>query len=155
MFDGRVTRSTYFWFNLVGAIPAAAAIVYDPSGIILWVYLLIYGIVHLSFAIRRLHDMDYSWLVVLLLFVPLANVVLYLILFFKDGTVGSNEYGVDPRGRRGRSNVPHVADFGPAPTTLSGPGPIDRLSALEKLGSLRERDLLTEAEYAAEKARLG
>lgn len=154
MFDGRVRRSTYFWLNVVGVIVGVSLALYDTSGLLTPIFLVVFGIVHISFAVRRLHDIGYSWLVVLLLFVPVANVVLWLILFFKGGTVGPNEYGPDPRGRRGRASV--VANFDAEPAAPKASGPIvDRLAALEKLGSMRERGLLSPEEYQSEKSRLG
>ena len=46
-----------------------------------------------SLIIRRLHDIDASGWLTLLLFVPLANIILPIFLFFKKGTEGSNQYG--------------------------------------------------------------
>lgn len=46
--------------------------------------------------IQRLHDFDASGWWSLLLLVPLANVVLYLVLLFMPGTQGSNRFGGRP-----------------------------------------------------------
>lgn len=49
-----------------------------------------------AMARRRLHDMDYSGWLCLLLIVPIANFVLGLMLLFKGGTEGKNKYGKQP-----------------------------------------------------------
>jgi uncharacterized membrane protein YhaH (DUF805 family) len=43
--------------------------------------------------------MEYSGWFVLLLFVPLVNLGGGILLLFKDGTIGQNKYGDDPKGR--------------------------------------------------------
>ena len=49
--------------------------------------------------VKRLHDVDKSgWLVVLLL-IPIVNFILGLYMLFADGTVGPNRYGNDPKNR--------------------------------------------------------
>ncbi len=49
--------------------------------------------VFISSYVRRLHDVNQSGLLVLLIFVPLANLILFLFLLFVPGTAGANEYG--------------------------------------------------------------
>ncbi len=47
-------------------------------------------------AVKRLHDINRpgGWL--LLIFIPGFNLVLGIVLLFKKGTVGTNQYGDDP-----------------------------------------------------------
>ena len=49
--------------------------------------------------IKRLYDMNYSGWFILIGFIPFINIVYYIILIFKDGTVGPNKYGPDPKNR--------------------------------------------------------
>ncbi|WP_048690845.1 DUF805 domain-containing protein [Catenovulum maritimum] len=44
--------------------------------------------------IKRLHDINRKGWYLLLLFVPLINLILVLILLFKSGDIGENEYGL-------------------------------------------------------------
>ena len=46
--------------------------------------------------IRRLHDLDQSGWLVLIMFVPIINLIFLVYLLFVKGTVGSNRYGSDP-----------------------------------------------------------
>ena len=48
---------------------------------------------------KRLHDMNSSGWGVIWGFIPVANIIYYLLLILNDGTVGSNKYGEDPKGR--------------------------------------------------------
>lgn len=65
---------------------AAMAIVYIP--------LLFYAFV---FAVRRLNDMGWSGWVSLLMLVPIVGIVIALIVLFKKGDAGVNQYGAQPR----------------------------------------------------------
>lgn len=46
--------------------------------------------------IRRLHDLDKTGWLSLLMLVPVLNALLGLYLLFASGTVGHNQYGADP-----------------------------------------------------------
>jgi Predicted membrane protein len=48
---------------------------------------------------KRLHDMNSSGWGIIFGFIPLVNIIYYLLLILSDGTVGPNEYGEDPKGR--------------------------------------------------------
>ncbi len=68
------------------------------------VTLIVYGIMIVGtvvLSIRRLNDFDASGWLVLLFFVPLVNVIMSLVLWFKPGTKGSNRYGLEPPANSG------------------------------------------------------
>jgi uncharacterized membrane protein YhaH (DUF805 family) len=46
--------------------------------------------------IKRLHDFNRSGWYYFLVLVPIVNIILWLLLFFKPGTAGANDYGADP-----------------------------------------------------------
>ena len=103
--DGRIRRSTYFGrILLIAIIPAILNIMsessYDDSLMILSA---LASILSLFFSvpqtIKRLHDLDMSGWYWLLLFIPFVNLIFGLYLLFRDGTIGSNQYGPDPKGR--------------------------------------------------------
>ena len=56
------------------------------------------------FAIRRLHDRNHSGWLSLLLFVPIANILMALYLVFAPGDAQSNNYGA-PRATAGWESV--------------------------------------------------
>ncbi|HEV2403598.1 MAG TPA: DUF805 domain-containing protein [Candidatus Saccharimonadales bacterium] len=49
--------------------------------------------VTISAYVRRLHDVNQSGLLTLLVFVPFVNLLLFLYLLFAPGTQGANKYG--------------------------------------------------------------
>jgi len=88
----------YVWnkFNL--------PIIIQISWLIFWIW-----IIYISFIsyIKRLHDLDKSGWMSLLLFVPLANIYLFIICGFFKWTPGKNKYWEDPlEGKSQTSNIP-------------------------------------------------
>lgn len=49
--------------------------------------------------IKRLHDLNLADIYWLLIFIPILNIGFLFWLLFKDGSVGANKYGDDPKGR--------------------------------------------------------
>ncbi|ASK34276.1 DUF805 domain-containing protein [Alloalcanivorax mobilis] len=58
-------------------------------------------VMSIIYGIRRLNDINASGWLILLLFVPIANFVIALILFFVPGSKGANKYGVKPTANSG------------------------------------------------------
>jgi uncharacterized membrane protein YhaH (DUF805 family) len=54
------------------------------------------AIVILKAAVSRLHDLGWAAWVVVLAFIPLVDIVLFLILFIAPGQKACNEYGEPP-----------------------------------------------------------
>lgn len=52
----------------------------------------------LALAVKRLHDRDMSGWWLLLGFIPFANIALFVMLAFLDGTQGPNRFGRSPKG---------------------------------------------------------
>jgi uncharacterized membrane protein YhaH (DUF805 family) len=105
---GRIRRRNYFILNLIYTafiFPIIAISNYSDNNINFIDQLLILLIcialllVFIPVTIRRFHDMEYSGWFLLLLFVPLVNLGGGILLLFKDGTIGQNKYGDDPKGR--------------------------------------------------------
>ncbi len=63
----------------------------------------------LAQGVKRLHDVDKSGWLILLLFIPIVGFVFGLYLLFADGTVGPNQFGPDPKNR-----MPYQAPSNPA-----------------------------------------
>ena len=118
-FDGRATRSEFWWFylfyvligivlTLPGSFIMAAGAPTDGSstvGAAFWIGLLLIiigALIQLAFIIpllavgsRRLHDRGQSGWLQLLLLVPCGNIVL-LVFWVLQGTPGDNAYGPKP-----------------------------------------------------------
>ena len=102
VFEGRARRQEYWLFILLYAIVYFAASVLDAvigtTPLLNVLVLLGFLVPGISAGVRRLHDIDKSgWMYVLVL-IPIVNLVLLVFLCF-DGTAGPNRYGEDPKGR--------------------------------------------------------
>ncbi len=101
-FEGRVNRLKYFLVSLVLGVIAwiLSFIIMMAEVPALWaiyaIYAIIATIIEICIAVQRLHDIERSGLHYLLLLIPFYNIYLSLVMLFKKGTEGANEYGEDP-----------------------------------------------------------
>ena len=112
MFSGRTDRSTYVSWQIIGLIAYILAWLIEtiianttsnavyPFIAVFWILMIGFGIKVLGVSIQRLHDIGLSAWYALLLIIPIANIVLWLVLVFKSGDSGQNRYG-NPPGWRG------------------------------------------------------
>lgn len=101
-FEGRINRAKYFFIPLILGIitiPFYLMAEYAHSSILFTLYvvlsILVY-IINVCITVQRLHDIERSGFHYFLLWIPIYNIYLSLILLFKKGTDGPNEYGEDP-----------------------------------------------------------
>ena len=90
-FNGRASRSEYWWFVLL-----TVAVRFIPIiGWLIWLALILPS---LSVQARRLHDMERSawWLLLLLPPIFIIGAPILLIMSIFPGTPGYNRYGPDP-----------------------------------------------------------
>ena len=73
--------------NALSAIVNVMSLLVGFAGVILFIP------VFVSSYVRRLHDINQSGLLTLLLFVPILGQILILYLLFAPGTQGTNKYG--------------------------------------------------------------
>lgn len=92
-FEGRASRSEYWFFHLFVFLAIWAGIFTGPG-----VFLIMLGLVlpTLSVNVRRLHDIDRSGWFIFLAWIPLVGVIVLLIWHCQRGTTGGNRYGPDP-----------------------------------------------------------
>ena len=118
-FSGRATRGEFFTTCLISTVlagilvamdMAAAASMAENDGDGLGIAIVvnaIFGIPMVIWAlatqVRRLHDIGWSGLCVLLPLIPfvgwIGGMVLWVVELFMDGQPGPNRYGPDPKGR--------------------------------------------------------
>ncbi|MCT4565357.1 MAG: DUF805 domain-containing protein [Maledivibacter sp.] len=122
LFNGRINRKKYIFYQLVFPILILPLSFYNPDNIFL---ILIKTCLNLSIAIilvsksvQRLHDMNFSGVVVLIplilgflgnfldsLIFPMIVLGYYIHLMIKKGTIGPNKYGDDPLGPTKQTNT--------------------------------------------------
>ncbi|MCB9426645.1 MAG: DUF805 domain-containing protein [Flavobacteriales bacterium] len=106
-FNGRARRKEYWMFTLFNVIFCVAAAVLDnilgitmqgiPYGPIYGLYVLALLIPGLAVAVRRLHDIGKSGWILFIALIPLIGSIWLLILLVKDGQLGDNKYGNNPK----------------------------------------------------------
>ena len=147
-FEGRATRQEYwmfYLFNIIAMIlsflPFLLSTTTDDAGIenMRWlllpiVYLLFIILPWISLTARRLHDVNLSGWWQLLTFLPFGTLALFVFTVL-DGTVGTNSYGNDPKGRGDSGLDTH-------------------LDTLERLHDLLEKGVITQEEFETQKALL-
>ena len=100
VFEGRASRSEYWWFQL---IVAPAYIIFEitdsessPVSFLFLVIALLTLIPAISAGVRRLHDTNKSGFYLLLSFIPFIGGLIVLFFLIAQGTKGKNRFGADP-----------------------------------------------------------
>jgi uncharacterized membrane protein YhaH (DUF805 family) len=93
-FNGRSLRGEFWSFQLVQWI---GLIILTPSPTLLAVAILGLVIPNVAVTIRRLHDMNVTGWIALIIVIPYLGLCALLILMLLNGTSGSNRFGHDPR----------------------------------------------------------
>ena len=106
-FSGRARRKEYWMFILFNIIFGALTAGLDNilglynyeygSGPINGIYNLILLIPAIAVAVRRLHDIGKSGWMLLVVFIPLIGAIWLIVLFVREGDLGPNEYGPNPK----------------------------------------------------------
>lgn len=103
-FNGRASRSEYWWYVLFTAILCMAiGFILGIFGAGTSVVSAIQGVVSLALllpglglSVRRLHDISKKGWWIFIALIPLAGAILLLVWFCKPSDPGSNEYGPEP-----------------------------------------------------------
>tara|TARA_A200000113_G_scaffold44776_2_gene36293 strand:+ start:2689 stop:3066 length:378 start_codon:yes stop_codon:yes gene_type:complete len=110
-FNSRARRKEYWMFTLVNFIISLAIVGIDNalglsfnytenilgSGVFNLLYNLLILIPSLAVAVRRLHDIGKSGLMLLIGLIPLVGAIWLLILLLRDSEAGENKYGANPK----------------------------------------------------------
>ena len=108
--QGRLNRAKYFWRTLIVSVSANVAAFLvgallggiigegaEPAALSGGFMLGLAAALMIAFeAVKRLHDLDRPGVHYWLLYIPFYNIYLGLLLLFKKGTSGPNQYGNDP-----------------------------------------------------------
>lgn len=106
-FSGR-SRRREFWFYVLFYILLGIGATFldniigfsdlgDDLGPLYSIFALIMLIPSLAVAVRRLHDINKSGWLLLVIFIPVIGFIWLLIYFLRNGTYGPNQYGEDPK----------------------------------------------------------
>lgn len=99
-FSGRARRKEYWMFFLINFgvyIVLSILDYYLGLGFLGIIYSLALFIPGLAVAVRRLHDIDKDWVWIFVAFIPIIGAIWLIILLAKEGTIGANQFGEDPK----------------------------------------------------------
>lgn len=109
-FEGRARRSEYWYFTLANLLIVMVFVIsgaifmgteMEAIGTVFFVLAAIYVLAtivpNLAVTVRRLHDINKSGWYYLVSWIPYIGGVWLLILTCTNGTVGTNNYGPDPK----------------------------------------------------------
>jgi uncharacterized membrane protein YhaH (DUF805 family) len=121
-FDGRASRSEFWWWFLFAILASIAANIIDAIiGAPIFSLLVGLGLLlpNLSMSIRRLHDTNRSGWWILIGLIPLIGFIVLLIFYLEQGNPGPNEYGPPPQGTP--AAMPGATGTAPAPAAQQQP----------------------------------
>lgn len=100
-FNGRASRSDYWWFALFAFILGAVfkilgIFIGDVAQIISLIVSLALLLPSLGLGVRRLHDINRSGWMLLIGLIPLIGTIILIIWFCKESQMTENEYGPVP-----------------------------------------------------------
>ena len=103
VFDGRASRSEYWWFQLIVS-PSyfVSTILENEIGYFFLGITLFTLIPAISAGVRRLHDTNRSGFFLLISFIPFIGGLVLLFFLIPEGTKGKNRFGPDPLKRVNR-----------------------------------------------------
>lgn len=103
-FQGRASRSEYWWFTLFAVLVYAAAIALDVAirisedfNVLTFLVILTLAVPTISAMVRRLHDTGRSGWWYFISYIPLIGAIWLLVLLILDGEPTDNQYGRSPR----------------------------------------------------------
>ena len=99
-FNGRATRSEYWYFILINAVIGVILTVIDQAigaNLLYTIYSLALFIPSIAVTTRRLHDAGKSGWWQLILLIPILGFIILVIFLTKDSIPAFNEYGPNPK----------------------------------------------------------
>jgi uncharacterized membrane protein YhaH (DUF805 family) len=100
VFDGRSTRSEYWFFALFNLIVIIVLEIIDAAigttPLLAGLYALAVLLPSLGVGIRRLHDTGRSGWWLLIALVPLVGAIVLIVFFVQESNPGDNSYGAQP-----------------------------------------------------------
>ena len=101
-FDGRASRSEYWWFFLANIIIATVLFLLSGVASVFFLLYVIYTLAMLiptiAVGIRRLHDTNKTGWLLLVGLVPFVGGIILIVFFAIAGDEGPNQYGEVPQG---------------------------------------------------------
>ena len=97
VFDGRASRSEYWWFQLIVSPSYFISTVFENNIAYIFLGITLFTLIPaISAGVRRLHDTNRSGFFILISFIPFIGGLILLFFLIPEGTKGKNRFGPDP-----------------------------------------------------------
>ena len=97
VFEGRASRSEYWWFQLIVSPSYLISEVVESEISYFFLGITLFTLIPaISAGVRRLHDTNKSGFFILISFIPFIGGLVLLFFFITEGTKGKNRFGPDP-----------------------------------------------------------
>ena len=97
VFQGRASRSEYWWFQLIVSPSYFISTVFENDISYIFLGITLFTLIPaISAGVRRLHDTNRSGFFLLISFIPFIGGLILLFFLIPEGTKGKNRFGSDP-----------------------------------------------------------
>ena len=97
VFEGRASRSEYWWFQLIVSPSYFISTVFQNDIAYIFLGITLFTLIPaISAGVRRLHDTNRSGFFLLISFIPFIGGLVLLFFLIPEGTKGKNKFGPDP-----------------------------------------------------------
>ena len=97
VFEGRASRSEYWWFQLIVSPSYFVSIILENEIGYFFLGITLFTLIPaISAGVRRLHDTNRSGFFLLISFIPFIGGLVLLFFLIPEGTKGKNKFGPDP-----------------------------------------------------------
>ena len=97
VFEGRASRSEYWWFQLIVSPSYFISTVFENDIAYIFLGITLFTLIPaISAGVRRLHDTNRSGFFLLISFIPFIGGLILLFFLIPEGTKGKNRFGSDP-----------------------------------------------------------
>ena len=97
VFEGRASRSEYWWFQLIVSPSYFISTVFENDIAYIFLGITLFTLIPaISAGVRRLHDINRSGFFLLISFIPFIGGLVLLFFLIAEGTKGKNRFGSDP-----------------------------------------------------------
>ena len=97
VFEGRASRSEYWWFQLIVSPSYFISTVFENDIAYIFLGITLFTLIPaISAGVRRLHDTNRSGFFLLISFIPFIGGLVLLFFLIPEGTKGKNKFGSDP-----------------------------------------------------------
>ena len=97
VFEGRASRSEYWWFQLIVTPSYFISTFMENEVSYIFLGITLFTLIPaISAGVRRLHDTNRSGFFLLISFIPFIGGLILLFFLIPEGTRGKNRFGPDP-----------------------------------------------------------